>query len=341
MKILLSAYACEPNKGSEPGVGWHWALEIVRLGHEVWVLTRANNRLGIEAEMEKLSQVRNLRFLYYDLPGWARWWKKGNRGIHLYYLLWQWGAYRLARRFHEVERFDLVHHITFGSVRQLSLMGNLGIPFIFGPVGGGERAPWRLRRGYGWRGWILDALRDMHNFLIRADPLMRRTFWQAEVIYAKTIQSRLVIPRKYWPKVRCQIEIGLGLPPTLAATPSAAPNKSEFRVLYVGRFLYWKGMHLGLAAFARMRAQYPDARLTIIGQGPEEKRWRWLVEQLEISAQLDWVRWLQQSELCELYSRQHALLFPSLHDSSGNVVLEAMDRGLPVVCLDLGAQASS
>ena len=116
---------------------------------------------------------------------------------------------------------------------------------------------------------------------------MRRTFWQAKVIYAKTIQSRLVIPWKYWPKVRCQIEIGLGSPPTLAATPSAAPNKSEFRVLYVGRFLYWKGMHLGLAAFARMRAQYPDARLTIIGQGPEEKRWRWLVEQLEISAQLD------------------------------------------------------
>lgn len=43
MKLLLSAYACELNTGSEPGVGWHWAAEVTRLGHEVWVLTRADN----------------------------------------------------------------------------------------------------------------------------------------------------------------------------------------------------------------------------------------------------------------------------------------------------------
>ena len=53
MKILLSAYACEPNKGSEPGVGWHWALELGYLGHDVWVLTRANNRPAIEAEQNR------------------------------------------------------------------------------------------------------------------------------------------------------------------------------------------------------------------------------------------------------------------------------------------------
>lgn len=36
MKILLSAYACEPNKGSEPGVGWSWATEYAKQ-HQVWV----------------------------------------------------------------------------------------------------------------------------------------------------------------------------------------------------------------------------------------------------------------------------------------------------------------
>src|ERR1700686_5022098 len=48
LRILLSAYACEPGKGSEPGVGWHWAVEMARLGHRVTVLTRQNNRAGIE-----------------------------------------------------------------------------------------------------------------------------------------------------------------------------------------------------------------------------------------------------------------------------------------------------
>ena len=43
MRILLSAFACAPHSGSEPGVGWHWALELARLGHDVLVLTRARD----------------------------------------------------------------------------------------------------------------------------------------------------------------------------------------------------------------------------------------------------------------------------------------------------------
>ena len=45
-RILLSAYACEPGKGSEPEVGWMWATELAAAGHEVWVITRAANRLA-------------------------------------------------------------------------------------------------------------------------------------------------------------------------------------------------------------------------------------------------------------------------------------------------------
>lgn len=339
MKVLLSAYACEPNKGSEPGVGWHWALEVARLGHEVWVLTRANNRPAIEAERETLRPLPNLRFLYYDLPPWARWWKRGQRGVHLYYLLWQWGAYRLAKRIHARERLDRVHHVTFGGIRQPSFMGRLGIPFLFGPAGGGERAPWRLRYGYGLRGWFLDAIRDMANFLIGVDPLMRATFGQAETIYVKTPASRRVIPRKYWPKVRCSLEIGVTLRPDAAPRLGNYRRSDRFRILYVGRFLYWKGMHLGLNAFARLLEARPEARLTMVGAGPDETRWRALADKLGLGKCITWFSWTAQAELHHLYSRHDILLFPSLHDSSGNVVLEALAHGLPVVCLDLGGPA--
>ena len=75
LKILLSAYACEPHKGSEAGVGWHWAVELSRLRHEVWVITRANNRTAIDAELAH-NPHPNLHFIYYDLPDWAKSWKK-------------------------------------------------------------------------------------------------------------------------------------------------------------------------------------------------------------------------------------------------------------------------
>ena len=53
-----------------------------------------------------------------------------------------------------------------------------------------------------------------------------------------------------------------------------------------------------------------------------------------------WVSQMPQQELFALYRTMHCFLFPSLHDSSGNVVLEAQANGLPVVCLDVGGPAT-
>ncbi len=336
MKILLSAYACEPGKGSEPGVGWHWARELAGLGHETWVLTRANNRPRIEAALAgRPPPASNPRFLYYDRPGAARWWKKGLR--RLYYFLWQCGAYGIARKVHGRERFDVVHHITFGVVRQPSFMGNLGIPFVFGPVGGGEKAPWRLRTGYPLRGWVLDAVRDLANLAVRFDPFMRHTFRRATYILVKTSQSRGVIPRRFQAKTRVRSEIGVDVPAPDDGDKNARDMRTgPFRVLYVGRFLYWKGIHLGLDAIARLVAAHPDARLTLIGRGPDEDWLRRRARTLGIESSVVWVPWVERDRLWSYYRSHHALLFPSLHDSSGNAVLEALAGGLPVVSLDLG-----
>ncbi len=139
MRILLSAYACEPGRGSEPGVGWSWATELARSGHRVWALTRAENRASIEGDTEAKSP--HLHFTYYDLPRWVQRMRKCPAGKLLYYMLWQWGAARHVRRLFPSLPFDVLHHVTYVSVRYPSFMGSLGLPFCFGPVAGGERVP--------------------------------------------------------------------------------------------------------------------------------------------------------------------------------------------------------
>lgn len=329
--VLLSAYACEPDKGSEPGVGWHWARAIAELGHTVWVVTRSNNRASIEQEMAR-SPHPNMHFVYFDLPTWARWWKKGNRGVHLYYYLWQLGAALVARRLAGTVRFDLVHHITFGVFRHPSFMAFFGLPFIFGPVGGGERAPYILRRSFPLSGFTKDLLRDLANWLVRLDPVMWAVFERSSLILCKTHETLAWIPRRF--HVKCQVHLEIGIPE--GAAPALRQGGDEFRVLYVGRLIYLKAMHLGLQAFANLAKVHPGARMTIVGGGPEEPRLRRLAAELGIERSLEWISWTPREEVMEYYARHDCFLFPSLHDSSGNVVLESLSKGLPVVCLDLG-----
>ncbi len=344
LRILLSAYACEPGKGSEPGVGWHWAVEMARLGHRVIILTRENNRHAIEqalsgkeAPADVDTYAENLEFVFYDMPAWARWWKRKGRGVHLYYVLWQIGAYIVARKVHQQEPFDAVHHLTFGVLRHPSLMGRLGIPFVAGPMGGGEATPSRLRTIYSWRGRMIERLRDLSNTVARYDPLVRSMYRDAGAILCKSPASLAWIPAPFRTRARCLLEIGID-----ATAPSHEANSSsttKLQLVYVGRFVTLKGMELGVRAIAMLRARGIDVQLTMVGRGPEEQRWRRLAADLGIDEAVTWLPWLAQDELMKLYGSFDALIFPSLHDSSGNVVLEALAHGLPVICLDLGGPA--
>src|ERR1700731_1179085 len=247
LRILLSAYSCEPGKGSEPGVGWHWAVEMARLGHCVSVLTRQNNREAIElalGDANAKTYASNLSFIYYDLPGWARWWKRNGRGVHLYYLLWQIGAYGVARKAHLRHAFEAVHHLTFGVLRQPSLMGRMGIPFVIGPLGGGESTPPMLRRFFPFRSRVREWARDMGNFVCRYDPLVRGMYRDAGVVLCKTPESLAWVPERYRSHSRCMLEIGIDAKPELPDLAESAG--SELRLVYVGLFFSLKGMAIGL-----------------------------------------------------------------------------------------------
>ena len=333
--ILLSAYACEPNKGSEPGIGWQWAMNLAALGHRVWVITRANNREAIEQAMER-TPVKNVAFLYYDLPAWARSWKRGGRGVHLYYLLWQLGAYRVARDLTRRVAIDVVHHITFGVYRHPSFMAFLGLPFVFGPVGGGERAPWGLRKGFPLRGHVADMLRDGANWAAGFDPLMRAMYRRTAVTLCKTRETLERVPIKYRANCRVQLELGMEGDGAVVEPGGVVRANDTFDVLFVGRLLYLKGLHLALQAFARSFRGDPTARFTIIGSGKDQTWIQTVARRLDLESQIRWIPWIPREELLQKYREHDVLLFPSLHDSSGNVVLEAMAAGLPVVCVNLG-----
>ena len=129
MKIFISAYACEPYKGSEPGIGWSFVNELSKY-HEVHVLTRLNNQESIEQH-----NTNNIKFHYYDVPKWLSFWKKGKRGYQTYYYIWQILAYFKYKNFVNSSDFNIVHHLTFGANWMPSLFMMCKPKTIWGPVG--------------------------------------------------------------------------------------------------------------------------------------------------------------------------------------------------------------
>lgn len=331
MRVLLSAYACEPNRGGEAEVGWQRMLHMRAFADEVWTLTRANNQPKIEADAASFD--RRLHFLYYDLPRWAQLLKKRWWFLHFYFILWQWGAYRAARRQHQETPFDRVYHVTFASMLAASFMGRLGIPFIIGPIAGGEHTPYRLRRNMPFRGKATELLRDVSMVFQRCNPFAQSAYAAAVQIYVASRESMKLVPRKWHAKTHVQFAVGIEAPKDIHASGARLGNS---RFVFVGRLLPLKGVHFAIRALALTSQAIPDVKLTIIGNGPYEKWLRGLVEQCGVSNSVDFMGPLARNQILNTLHDFTALIFPSLHDSAGMVVLEALSCGLPVVCLDLG-----
>ncbi|MBB3903162.1 glycosyltransferase involved in cell wall biosynthesis [Methylobacterium brachythecii] len=336
----MSAFSCGPGQGSEAGIGWNWALETARLGHEVTVITSTEFSPLIEAEVASGRLPPNLTFQIF-MPGWLT--KLRDRGLRGRFKSMTWFFTNLAwqlvlpshvRKLYPDLDFDLVHHVTFGTIRHPTCLGGLGLPLVLGPLGGGESGPAHLRRGLAPFDRLAEGMRLLHTWTTRFDPISRSAFADASVIIVRTDETKAVLPTRLWSKVVCNL--GIGVEPQGRAGTVPRRDGDPLRVIFAGRLLAWKGLHLGLEAVSGARRAGADIRLTVVGDGPQRRRLQEQADRLDLGSTVEWRSEIPRSELLAIYEKQHAVLIPSLHDSGGMAVLEGLSRGLPVICLALG-----
>lgn len=334
LKALLSAYACEPGKGSEPEVGWQWAIHLARL-HDVTVVTRANNRESIERELPRLREPRTApRFVYHDeSPALLR--LKRRFGVHrLYYARWQRSVRPVIAGLHRAERFDLIHHVTFAGYRYPAGIAGHGAPTVWGPVGGAESIPagllpWRYPREL-----AAELGRNLLNTItLNFSLALRRRARAASVVLASTPAMHEAFSRL---GVRSQIMSAIGLDAVSMPSRSPSPAGGPLRLLFVGNLLALKGVDLALAALAKSGT---DAQFTIIGDGPVRAGLESETARLGLAGRAKFLGRRPREEVLNGYAGHHALLFPSLHDTGGFAVIEAMACALPVICLGAGGPA--
>jgi glycosyltransferase involved in cell wall biosynthesis len=336
MKILLSSYACEPGKGSEPGIGWNVAREIANY-HQVWVLTSNTHRPKIEAELAH-NPLPNLNFVYLDPFGWVYDWsyegKRSQLSVYLHYYLWQIMAYFVARPLHQKINFDVVHHITYGRYSSPSFLVFLSVPFVWGPVGGAESAPKAFWQKHSLRARIYENLRNLLRSFGESDPFVHLTAKKSVVAIAATEETAQRFAALGCKKIEVYGAVGIPKADIEQLMQISPTQCRPFRFISTGRLLHWKGFHFGLRAFAQ--TNLPGAEYWIIGDGPEREILQSLAQELGIADRVNFWGALSRKETLSKLGECDVLIHPSLHDSGGWVVLEAMAAGCPVICLNLG-----
>ena len=334
-KILLSAFACDPVNGSEPYVGWNWALMLAN-DYDVHVLTRSHSRTLIAGHPD----ASKLTFHFVDYFGF----EKHNhhwRFIKPYYVMWQlfvlFKVISLASR----HSFEVIHHITYNNI---DIPGFLWLAprarFIWGPVGGGQTPPSSLAKVYA-KGWWKEQLRALLKASARYNPIIRAAVRRAAIVL---FANQETADRLSGLQFRSAFVSETAISPDSRPEPALVrPRAGATRILWLGHVFRRKGLTLAIEGFKSAvdrSAGQVRIELTVIGDGEGLAAAKQLAERIGISHQITFLGAVSHSQVDRHMAEADIFLFTSVQDTSGNVLLEAMRNAKPIIALNhQGAKA--
>ena len=338
MNILASVYACSPYDGSERAVGWNWICQLNK-NHKVWALTSHVYKDDIlDYKRKHPNELKNINFIFVEVPKLISSWHVGYRGERAYYIMWQYVAFKVAKKLVEDVKFDLVHHITYVTCILPTFMHKLNIPFLYGPVAGGENIPAKIKYPMSKKNKIIESFRYFIQLFFRCTPNFLLTMKRASLILVTTDETKSIIPRKYHYKT--PVFQGIGLDNEILSTSLGVKQNKKCKILIAGRMIYWKGFDIAIKSFIKSIENGCNAELTVLGDtddGSEEYK-----KNLEkicgkyLDKEIKFIPKIDHKKMISFYDEFDILLNCSLRDSGCFVVMEAMARALPIICVNTG-----
>lgn len=334
LKIFVSAYACEPNLGSEKGVGWHWILEMNKY-FEIWAMTRADHEPDITAWMKEHPQEHDIHFVYYDMPKWSRFWKKGMRGVHLYYFLWQQLSNRLVKKTMRENKIEIFHLLTWGNALwPISRYGQHKF-FIWGPTGGIDTIPAEFSRHYYWKDRIQEAVRRLIISSLKYNPVFQGQCKNANLILCKASSIYNSINPNFRHKARLFTDVAVEMK-QIDLLKSNNGNNDQINCIVVGQLDAWRGFDILLEAFAIAIMTVPNLHLDIIGKGSDGKRLTQMISKLHLENTVSMIGKVSMEEYLQRMADCDIVFNPSLKEGAVTVAFDSMAFSKPLVCIDTG-----
>ena len=323
--ILIIAYACEPNKTSEPGVGWNFMNELSKK-HTITVVTRSNNKKVIE------SHSTNSNFIYFDLPLFFKILKKNVPfGVQFYFLIWQTVLYFKIAYKHQFREFNLIHHLNFSTLWNPPLFFLLKKPFIWGPVGGADFMAFKFAKYltpssifseflYFLIGKLSKILVNIFFILKKPDALILRTNSARSFFKLFPSKNIFIVSETAINEVEMKIK--------------TKQNKNFLNVISVGRMNYWKGFFYAVKGFHNFLESGGKGKLELFGNGSEILKIKNYIKSHKLEKNIFVNGHVSNDIIQKKLNSSDVLLHPSFRDGGSWSVLEAMSNSLVTIALD-------
>ena len=334
LKVLVNAYACSPDRGSEPGMGWNWCIHLAKYC-ELHIITEEEFKPKIEEAITKLPQKENLKFYYNpvseEVREMAR--NQGDWRFYTHYKKWQKKTLEISKQIISEHNIDIMHQLNMIGFREPGYLWKIGgIPFVWGPIGGLKQFPVAYLKGAKKKTIVVNRLKNIINILqLKYDIRVNRALRRAQLLVSSIPDSQMAI--KKHKKLNSII-----IPETGTFITDDVPTirflSENLKVLWVGKFDYRKQLPLALKSLAETNNK--KIILNIYGGGNESqvKTLKKITVDLNITNQVIWHGSQPNINIQKAMRKAHLLFFTSVSEDTSTVVLEAISNRLPVLCFD-------
>ena len=331
MNYLISAYSVNPYKGSEDSIGWNWVLQYeknYKKGDRIILLTKKFNEKDTRRGLKEFN-IQHVELVIVDVPDALNWFREKHSAFHhMYYILWQHWAWLWVK--HSGIRFDVIHHVTMNDYRIPSeLYKAKGAKVIWGPMGGAQVTP-RPLKVYE-KNQLVASFREFVNKSCSWNPFYKKALRSYYKIYCINNETQKQISRIVGKDVPLMPE--LALRDEYKNLPIRKGKNDILKIVFVGRLIGKKGIAFLVDALSLMPTDM-DWELLIFGDGDDRALIEKQIADSGIGKNVKLMGNRPLNQIAEAYQQADVFVLPSLRETSGNVLLEAMAYAVPIVAFD-------
>jgi glycosyltransferase involved in cell wall biosynthesis len=345
-RLLVSAYAISPVRGSEHALGWEIAIRLGKY-FDVTVLLCEKTPSDyfymeeIEAYIKEYGEIENVHFVPVQMPEASKKYSKlHDKGFwpayYWGYKCWQKAAFAKAKELHNQQKYDAAYLLNMTGFREPGYLWKLDLPFIWGPINGFHSIPFSFLRSFSRKEFILQSIKHWANEIqIATSSRAKKAAEKAALVWG--VDEKAIKTLTKW-KANAELmqETGLNLINTDQNRIRNYDGERCLNLVWSGIMISRKALNILIQALIRVKDL--NFHLTVLGSGS-------LLYQLKKEAEpiqnkISWTGKLPKDEAIEMVSKSDLLIHSSLSEGTPHSILEAIGLGVPVVCHDICGMAS-